>query len=163
MQTPTCLGGTITWDASLFPVLWEVWTFSYPCHRRFKVLKSLQPLTGKYISWDIWCSKTDSRSSVPRNAATPPSWSQHCSSKAGVSFQDLLGCGTWRMQSVCSNFNFVWFLSSCWKSEYGPDFLQGGSGVRKGTAAHICIAFLLCHSQLPESVPHLSHQISLTL
>lgn len=120
-QTPTCLGGTITWDASLFPVLWEVWTFSYPCHRRFKLLKSLQPLTGKYISCDIWCSKTDSRSSVPRDAATPPSWSQHCSSKAGVSFQDLLGCGTWRMQSVCSNFNFVWFLSSCWKSEYGPD------------------------------------------
>lgn len=110
-QTPTCSGGAITWDASLFPVLWEVWTFSYPCRRRFKLLKSVQPLIGKYTSWDIWCSKTVSRSSVPRDVATPPSWSQHCSSKAGVPFPAL--AGLWHMENAVCLLTLILILFAC--------------------------------------------------
>lgn len=78
--------------------------------------------------------------------------------------QRSLGCGTWGMQSVfvCSDFSLIFLLSSCRMSEYVPDFLLGGDGMGKGIAAHIC-CFASCHSQLPESVLHLSHLISLMM
>lgn len=79
--------------------------------------------------------------------------------------QCLLGCGTRGMQFIGSsmlNFSFIFLLSGCKMSEYVPDFLPGGNGMGKGIAAHI-YCFASCHSQLPESILHLSHLISLIL
>ena len=91
----------------------------------FCVLQTLRSLTW---GWGIIHAETpgvsgicaeacrDSSSYVSRDVATSPSWAQHCSSKAEVSFSALTGlCGTWGMQSVFvySNFSSVFLLSEC--------------------------------------------------